>query len=236
MNNTLADYGSVLRSRWRWPQWGVILAMALTTVALLASPPLYRTDAKVFVRTPGDVSRVLDGGDTYAQARARTYAALASSTSVSARVIADLGLALKPETLSKRIEASNPPGTALIDVRVSAPTGEQAQRIATVLLAECSATVHILESVPGSVVPRAELIVVDPPGPPVRVVAWGLPISAFLLGVVLIGLFLGATAGVLYEMLGGPTARPFSQPVVVVRTTGAVSECLPKADPFEGDK
>ena len=101
--------------------WGVLITLGVTTILLLLQPPMYHSDATVFVRTPGDVSQMVDGGDTYAQGRAKTYAALASSTSVSARVIADLGLDLEPETLSERIQATNPPGTALIDITVSAP-------------------------------------------------------------------------------------------------------------------
>lgn len=202
MSTALAEYGRILRSQWRWVVWGVILALAAATVALISSPPLYYTEAMVFVRTPGDVSTVLDGGDSYAQGRARTYAVLASSTSVSARVIADLGLDLQPETLSTRIRTANPPGTALIDITVGGPTAAEAQRTATVLLTELAATVRTLESVPGSIVPRAELVVVDPPGLPMRVVGWGLPIAPFLLGVGLIGLVLGAAAAVLYEILG----------------------------------
>src|SRR6201999_2132722 len=85
----LREYGRVLRIRWRWIVWGVLLTLVATTVFLILWPPLYRSDATVFVRTPGDVSRVRDGGDSYAQSRARTYAVLASSRSMSERIIAD---------------------------------------------------------------------------------------------------------------------------------------------------
>lgn len=177
--------------------WGILLALAVTTVFLILQPPLYRSEATVFVRTPGDVSQVQDGGDSYAQARASTYAALANNTSVSARVIADLGLDLKPEILSQRIQATHLPGTALIDIAVSAPSAAEAQRTATVLLSEYATTVRTLESVPGSLVPRAELVVVDPPGRPARIVAWGAPIPVVLLGATLIGLVFGSLAAVL---------------------------------------
>jgi capsular polysaccharide biosynthesis protein len=197
MNSALAGYIRLLRIRWRWMVWGVLIMLGATTILLLLQRPMYRSDATVFVRTPGDVSRVVDGGDFYAQGRARTYAALASSTNVSARVIADLGLDLEPETLSERIKATNPPGTALIDLTVSAPSAAEAQQTATVFVSEYAATVRALESVPGSLVQRAELVVVDPPGRPTRVIAWGVPIPVVLLGAALIGLILGATAAVL---------------------------------------
>jgi uncharacterized protein involved in exopolysaccharide biosynthesis len=200
MNTAVAAYGRVLRARWRWLVWGVLLAVGATTVFLVLQPPLYRSEATIFVRTPGDVSGVLDGGDSYARARARTYAALANSTSVSARVIADLGIALQPESLSDRIGAANPRDTALIRIAVSAPTAGEAQQTATVLLSEYAATVRALESVPGSLVPRAELVVVDPPGPGGRVVAWGAPIPLVLFGAALLGFVSGATAAVIRSM------------------------------------
>jgi capsular polysaccharide biosynthesis protein len=203
MTTALAEYGAVLRSRWRWIMWAAIFALAACTAFLILYPPLYRSDATLFVRTPGDVSQAPDGGDSYAQGRANTYAALANSTSVSARVVFDLGLDLAPRDLSERIQANNPRGTALIHIAVSAPAAEEAQRIATVFLSEYAATVRSLESVPGSLVPRAELVVVDPPGRPVRVGAGGAPIPVFLLGSILTGLVLGASGAVLRSIFNG---------------------------------
>jgi len=211
VNATLAQYGQVLRAHWRWPMWGALLVLAATTAALILQPPMYRSAATVFVRTPGDVSRVIDGGDSYAQARAETYAALATSTSVTSRVVADLGLNLTPEALGRRIQAAHEGGTALMDVVVSAPSAAEAQRIATVLLTELSTTVGSLESVPGSLVPRAELVVVDPPSQPVRIVAWGVPIAAVLLGATLIGLLLGALGAVLRSLREQPSKEEPNQ-------------------------
>jgi capsular polysaccharide biosynthesis protein len=207
MNAALVEYAGALRARWRWVTWGVLLALIATTVFMVLRPPLYSSEATVFVRTPGDVSRVRDGGDAYAQARARTYAALAGSTSVAARVIADLGLELDPETLTSRIDAANPTGTALIDISVSAPSASEAQRTATVLLSEYAATVRALESVPGSLVPRAELVVVDGPGPAARVPIWGASIPVVLLCAALIGMVLGSTAVVIRSVFGGPASH-----------------------------
>jgi capsular polysaccharide biosynthesis protein len=204
MRTPLAQYGALLLSQWRWIMWGILLALAATAVVLILWPPLYRSQATVFVRTPGDVSRVQDGGDSYAQGRAGTYAALVKSTSVSSRVVADLGQELRPELLSQRIQATHPSGTALIDIAVSAPSAAEAQRTATVLLSEYAATVHALESVPGSLVPRAELVVVDPPGRPVRLVPGGAPIPVVLLGATLIGLVLGSFGAVLRSIIKSP--------------------------------
>jgi len=226
-NTGLIEYGRIIASHWRWVAWGILLALAVTTVALLIHPPLYRTAATVFVRTPGDVSRVVDGGDSFAQARARTYAALASSPTISGRVIADLGLNMTPQRLAARIKADNRRGTALIVVTVAAPSRADAERIATVFLSEYAATVRGMEGVPGSLVPRAELVTVDPPGPPTLVTIWDASLPELLMSAALVGTVLGALAAVLRSTFSAPpTANP--EPPDSDRTADTV-------DPFTVD-
>lgn len=198
---TVHAYGRILRARWRWVGWGVALAAVAAALVLILWPPLYRSQATVFVRTPGDISQSQDGGDQYAQVRAETYAALARSTSLSARVIADLGLNLSPEKLSSRVNARRVARTALFTLTVGAPTAEEARRTTAVLLTELAAEVDALEAVPGSLVPRAQLVVVDPPGRPHRVVAWGAPLYLVVIGTLLAGAALGACGAVLREIL-----------------------------------
>lgn len=209
MNPAMTEYWSILRRRWRWLAWGVLLGLSAATALLILNPPLYRSEATVFVRTPGDVSTVVDGGDSYAQGRARTYAALAGNPAITARVASDLGLEIEPDRLSRRVHASNRPGTALIDVVVSAPSPSEAERTATVLLDEFAATVRTLEAVPGSLVPRAELIVVNPPGRPIRVVAWGSPVAVVLVAAAGGGLVLGALGAVLAAVFRPPRHSRF---------------------------
>jgi capsular polysaccharide biosynthesis protein len=210
VNPALAEYAGVLRTRWRWLLWGLLLGVGATTLFLILQPPMYRTDQTVFVRTPGDVSQVLDGGDTYAQGRAGTYAAVASSPSLSGRVISDLGLDRDPDEFAKRITAKNRHGTVLIDIAVRAPSPTEATQTATVLFSELAATVQSLESVPGALVPRAELVQVDPPGQPRRELAWGASTPLMLLMAGFVGLTLGAAGAVIRSFFPGHV-RP--QPV-----------------------
>jgi capsular polysaccharide biosynthesis protein len=235
VSTAIAEYAGVLRARWRWGIWGVILALATTTVLLILQPPMYRSDATVFIRTPGDVSTVIDGGDSYARGRAGTYAVLARGTSLSARVITDLGLDLEPEVLSTRITAANPRGTALINIAVEAPTAEQAKQTATVLLSEYADEVRTLESVPGSLVPRAELVVVDPPGRPVQVVAWGVSIPVVLLGSALIGLVIGS-AGAVLRSIFEPSRQIAGAPEMMVTARRPEPRSVRIRDANEGDK
>ncbi|MVU77315.1 cell shape-determining protein [Nocardia sp. ET3-3] len=189
-------YLRLLRRRWRWIVWGVLATLAATTVFLLVRPPVYRSEATVFIRTPGDVSRVVDGGDSYAKARGRTYAALATSPDLAAVVIGDLKVKADPVRFADRISASNRTGTVLIDIAVTGPTAAETTRTAQVFLTDYAALVHTLETVPGSAVPRAELVVVTGPGRPEREVAWGAPLYVVIAGAVLTGFVLGAGAAV----------------------------------------
>ena len=106
----------------------------------------------------------------------------------------------------------------------SCPVGREAQRTATVFLSEYAATVRTLESVPGSLVPRAELVVVDAPGPAARVTVWGTSIPVVLLCAALIGLVLGSTAAVLRSIFDNSASqrRDASQidEVEIIRPTG----------------
>jgi capsular polysaccharide biosynthesis protein len=204
MTTALAQYGRILSARWRWIVWGILITLAAATTAMLISPPLYRSDALVFIRTPGDTSRVADGGALYASVRADTYAAMATQDDLSRRVVSDLGLAMSAGQLSKRIHAKAYPGAALISLTVDGSSPADAQRIGNVVLSEWQASVLAVESVPGGVVPRAELVVVDRPDRAVRIVLWGVPFDRALLALIVLGAVLGATAAVLREIFGRP--------------------------------
>lgn len=197
MNPTLQRYRRILQARWRWVAWGVIGAIATMAVLLILLPPTYRTTATVFIRTPGDVSQSMDGGDLYAQSRAETYAALAQSTGVASRVVADMGLNLSPEKLARRVQARHIGRTTMFQVKVSAPSADEARRTADVLLHELSVDATALETVPGGLLPRAELVVVDPPSPPTRVLALRAPLYLVLIAAIATGAFFGALTAVI---------------------------------------
>ena len=103
-----------------------------------------------------------------------------------------LGTDTDPETLSTRITARNEPNSVLIDVSVRAPDAGEAQRTATAFLSAFAERVNDLESVDGSVAPRAELVVVDPPDRPLHRSLFGVPIALILLTGLLTGAVLGA--------------------------------------------
>lgn len=209
MNPVVVEYARVLGERWRWVAAGLVSAVLAVLAFLIVQPPEYATTATVFVRTPGHVTSVVDGGDSYAQGRARTYAALVGNTTLAAEVIAGLGLDMGADELAARVSGTARNGPALMDVTVTAPDRTDARRIAAVLLEEYAETVRTLESVPGSLVPKADLVVVDPPGTPERLVAGRFPLLYVWAAAIVVGLVGGACAAVLVSVLrdGGPHAR-----------------------------
>ncbi|GAA4471190.1 hypothetical protein GCM10023094_01440 [Rhodococcus olei] len=200
MTATLRAYARILRDRWRLVAATTVATAAAAVVVLLLVPPLYRSGFTVFVRTPGEVSHVEDGGDSYAQSRAQSYAALAHSPGLAGRVLENLGIDTSPEQFARHVTATTRPGTVLIDVSVAAANAQDAHLAAAAFVTEYAATVKSLESVPGSVLPRAELVVVDPPGAPTPVTVWGPRASVLLVGALVVGALLGALAAVLRSL------------------------------------
>ncbi|MCX5041697.1 hypothetical protein OG921_00645 [Aldersonia sp. NBC_00410] len=226
VTQALADYSRALRLRWRWVAVAAALGLAVVILAMLVAPPLYRSTATVFVRTPGDVSKAIDGGDTYARHRAPTYADIADSPDLAAQVVASLGLDIDPTQLASRISATNRPNTVLIDITVNGDDAAQTQRTAGMVVTVFARQVAQLESVTGSVVPRAELVTVDPPSRSTRTLAWGLPVPAALLAAALIGALLGAGVATLRSVFD----RTVRDRADVARLTG-----LTVLGPLAGD-
>lgn len=200
MNPAIGEYVALLRQRWRWPMWGALVVVLAVIAVLLIMPTTHESRFTVFVRTPGDVSKVVDGGDSYARGRAQTYAAMAGNSVVAQRVISDLKLDMTAEELASGVQGSARPGTALIDVTVRTTGDADARQAATVYARELAAEVAEIESVPGALVPRAELVTVDEPTPPRRVVADGLPLFAVIGAAAILGAMLGVAGAVLVEV------------------------------------
>ena len=84
-----------------------------------------------------------------------------------------------------------------------------------------------LEAVPGNLTPRAELVVVDPPSQPTRVMAWGAPLYPFVVGPVFLGAFLGALGAVMRAMNTAADGDAFT-------TTNRIRESAPVSNAPEG--
>ena len=87
-------------ARWRWVAWGIIAALGVTAAVPDRVAALYRTQATVFVRTPVTSASPWTVAICTRNREPKTYATLARSRGVAARVVADLGLDTSPEKKS----------------------------------------------------------------------------------------------------------------------------------------
>lgn len=119
---------------------GGVLITALMT-------PTYQAQAQLFVSTPSssvDLSALVQGS-SFSQQRVKSYAQIINSPSTLVPVIQQLNLRISAEELSKRVRASAPLDTVLINVTVTDESASRAAAIANAVGREFSRTVNELE-------------------------------------------------------------------------------------------
>lgn len=206
MNPTLSAYLAVLLRWWRVVVALPLITLTLAAVYLIVTPAQYESTAVVFVSTPRDDEAAFYRGDLYAKERLATYAALINSPDLAQRVNEDIGLGMDVGTLSAAVSLTPLPGTVLLSLTASGATPSDAQTIAAAYVEELRRSVSAIESVPGSLTPRAELVTVQPPS--FSTEPGGFPAWMILGGAGGLGLVLGCFLVVLISLLDGRVRRP----------------------------
>ena len=118
---------------------GGIMATTLVT-------PMYQANVQLFVSTPysSDLSSIIQGS-SFSQQRVKSYAQIINGPSTLMPVIKRLKLKDEYAELAKRVKASAPLDTVLINVAVSDASPKLAAKIADAVGAEFSRTVNELE-------------------------------------------------------------------------------------------
>lgn len=158
----LSRYVQILRTRWQWVAAVVLAFVGTTAAALLVHPHTYTSTSAVLVSTPRDDADTYYRGDLYARERLPSYIALMQSEKLAQQVIDDLDLSTDPTTLISGTKATAVPDTALIQITTVSESPELAQQTNKAFADALTAEVHELESIPGALTPRAELINVQP--------------------------------------------------------------------------
>jgi capsular exopolysaccharide synthesis family protein len=128
------DFKELLRmAQRRWLTIVVFFLLSLIAAGALtyAQTPKYQSTARVFIST--EVTG--NSTDAYAASlfsvqRVQSYAQLATSRELMQRVISRLNLDMTPDSLASKISSSVAQNTVIIDITVTDPTAEQAQKIA----------------------------------------------------------------------------------------------------------
>ena len=198
----ISDYLRVLRKRWRLILACTLLATSAAALATFAATPLYRAQAQLFVSTsqPADqnVSGLNQGGQ-FAQQRVKSYANIINSPQVTEPVIGKLDLNITPRALARKISASAPLDTVLINVSVTDESPDQARRIANAVAEQFTGVAAALETPVSSVTSPVKVSVVRPADTPIAPVS-PRPKLNLALGL-LVGLVTGVGGGLLRETL-----------------------------------
>ncbi|MBI5230782.1 MAG: polysaccharide biosynthesis tyrosine autokinase [Coriobacteriales bacterium] len=244
---TLAQYLRIARAQW-------LLIVAVTVLGAFGAAayawsqtPIYSASAQLFVTTSSGNADIntLSQGSTFTQQRVKSYAAAISSPDVLQPVIDELGLRETPQSLAKRVTASSPLDTVLLDVKVTDTSPARARDIANAIGQRFTAFVGALEVPSANRASPVKITVIKPAVLPV------VPDSprkklALALGL-LVGLGLGVGAAVLRDTLdqsigtrhdageiaGAPVLSAIVEDVTVKETPLIVHDAFsPRAEAF----
>ncbi|GAA4486030.1 polysaccharide biosynthesis tyrosine autokinase [Microbacterium panaciterrae] len=148
----LRDYLRVFRAHWLGMVVITLLGVVLAFGWTLLQPKVYSADASAIVQSAvstdaggSDASNAVVG-NTLANGRVKTYAALGSSRSVAEGVIKDLNLHTTSDELVKQVSVSNTIDTLTLKVTADAATPEKARDLAEAWVRSMGAEVNRLES------------------------------------------------------------------------------------------
>jgi capsular exopolysaccharide synthesis family protein len=175
----------------------VLLGVGVAQLITMLQPTKYESKASVFVSLSQQAQRLDQAyqGTLFSQQRVRSYADLVTTPKVTAPVIQELALHMRPEKLAKRLKVDVPIDTVLMNVTAQAGDPVMAARIVN------SVTRHLITAVADVEAPQPG----HPPTVRVQVVQPGSvpnePSSPKPVLNITIGVILGAIAGVLAGML-----------------------------------
>ncbi|MBB3083223.1 capsular exopolysaccharide synthesis family protein [Geodermatophilus sabuli] len=189
------------------PALGLLLGGLAAAAITLMTTAVYTSHTQLFVSTTDSSSTAeVFQGNQFAEKRIASYAELLTSQELAARVVADLGLDLTPGELVSRIDAAPVSGTVVLDVGVTDPSPEQAQRIARTVADEFVTAVEELETPAGALTSPVKVTVfgaADLPGSP----SAPQPVLNLAVGLV-IGVGVGAATAVVRARLDRSVKDP----------------------------
>ncbi len=196
----LQDYLRVLRKRWRVIAFVTLIVLALAAALTVLTTRTYSATTQFFVSTSGsDNAQQLQQGNSFTQARVKSYSLLLSSPAVLDPVIADAGLTTTADALGKNVTATIPLDTVFIEVSVTDPSAQQATRIAASIDKVFPRTIEQIEQLQAGAPSPVKVTVVKPATADAVAVS-PKPTRNLALGLVL-GLLAGFGVALLRDML-----------------------------------
>jgi capsular exopolysaccharide synthesis family protein len=192
----LQDYLFIFRKNWLVVVLATIAGVGIALAYALLATPTYTASAKVFVSTSGaSTVSELQQGNAFTLQRVKTYTDLVKTSAVLEPVIADSGARLSVAELRSRVSASAPLNTTVIDVTVSDTDAAWASRMATATAESLIEVVEDIETTGSTVGSPVRLTLVQAAEVPTK------PTSPQRTLSLLLGLFVGLAAGVVFALL-----------------------------------
>ncbi|MFZ1374816.1 MAG: polysaccharide biosynthesis tyrosine autokinase [Nostocoides sp.] len=130
----LQDYVRIVRKRWLTIALTTLLVIGLAGLLAALTPKKYSSTTQFFVSISGaDDSAQLQQGSTFVQQRVKSYAQLLKTPRALDPVIAEVGDGVNADDLAEAITVTAPPDTVMLEVTVTDPSPERAQKIAAAL-------------------------------------------------------------------------------------------------------
>lgn len=204
----LHDYLRVLRKRWATVVLVMLTTLGIAALLTILSPRTYESEMQFFVSTSVNEasSDQLLQGNNFTQQRVKSYAALMTSPKVLDPVAAAVGQGTTSTSLGKKVAATVPLDTVLIDVAVRDSDPEQARAIGEAITESFPAVVAEMETPNNGNASPVKVTVSMPPATPtspIRPIPWlNLAVGLAL------GLLMGLAAALLRDYLDASIKTP----------------------------
>jgi capsular exopolysaccharide synthesis family protein len=187
----LNDYLKIVKQNWLTIVASALLGLLIAGAASLVVKPSYVAETKLFVAIQGSGSITeLQQGNTFSQARVRSYVETVRTPAVLQPAIDRLGLDVTPAELQEKVSAGADLNTVIITISVDDPSPVSAAAIAQAVGTSLIEVVDTLERPSNEGLSPVKLSVVTPATAPVTPSA---PNTRLYL---LIGLIAGVALGV----------------------------------------
>jgi capsular exopolysaccharide synthesis family protein len=138
----LRDYIRVLRKGWVFIVVFTLIGIAIAALFSILRTPEYQATAKVFVsvQSTGSISDLTQGGN-FLQNQVKSYADVVATPIVLQPVIDDLGLDIDVDAFSKKISATSPLDTVIVEITATDPSPQMSAQIANAVATSFESTV-----------------------------------------------------------------------------------------------
>lgn len=186
----LGELGAALRAAWGVLVVSLLLGAGAAVAVTSLQTPEYTSVTRLFVSTTevASVSEIYQGSQ-FSEQRVTSYAEVVTGRALAERVIERLELDMAAPALQAKIGADGVPGTVLLDVSVTDPSPQLAQRIAGAVSEEFTARVGELEGATATGASPVSVTTIEPPTLP------GEPSAPRTKQNVAFGMFAGLLAG-----------------------------------------